>query len=47
MDHMQSGKAILEKRRDAGAREADRMLDMGFIDDIATSSTTCRKSTRR
>ncbi len=34
MDHMQSGKAILEHVEMLVLDEADRMLDMGFIDDI-------------
>jgi superfamily II DNA/RNA helicase len=34
MDHMQSGKAILENVEMLVLDEADRMLDMGFIDDI-------------
>jgi superfamily II DNA/RNA helicase len=34
MDHMQSGKAILESVEMLVLDEADRMLDMGFIDDI-------------
>jgi superfamily II DNA/RNA helicase len=34
MDHMQSGKAILENVDLLVLDEADRMLDMGFIDDI-------------
>jgi superfamily II DNA/RNA helicase len=34
MDHMQSGKAILDNVEMLVLDEADRMLDMGFIDDI-------------
>jgi superfamily II DNA/RNA helicase len=34
MDHMASGKAILENVEVLVLDEADRMLDMGFIDDI-------------
>jgi superfamily II DNA/RNA helicase len=34
MDHMQSGKAILSNVQMLVLDEADRMLDMGFIDDI-------------
>ena len=34
MDHMQSGKAILSHVEMLVLDEADRMLDMGFIDDI-------------
>jgi superfamily II DNA/RNA helicase len=34
MDHMQSGKAILDHVEMLVLDEADRMLDMGFIDDI-------------
>ncbi len=34
MDHMQSGKAILANVEMLVLDEADRMLDMGFIDDI-------------
>ncbi|HVQ06397.1 MAG TPA: DEAD/DEAH box helicase, partial [Burkholderiaceae bacterium] len=34
MDHMQSGKAILSNVEMLVLDEADRMLDMGFIDDI-------------
>jgi superfamily II DNA/RNA helicase len=34
MDHMQSGKAILDSVEMLVLDEADRMLDMGFIDDI-------------
>ena len=35
MDHMQSGKAVLANVEMLVLDEADRMLDMGFIDDIA------------
>ncbi len=34
MDHMQSGKAVLANVETLVLDEADRMLDMGFIDDI-------------
>ena len=34
LDHMQSGKAVLENVEMLVLDEADRMLDMGFIDDI-------------
>jgi len=34
MDHMQSGKAVLQNIEMLVLDEADRMLDMGFIDDI-------------
>ncbi|MFN0183069.1 MAG: DEAD/DEAH box helicase, partial [Aquabacterium sp.] len=34
MDHMQTGKAILSQVQMLVLDEADRMLDMGFIDDI-------------
>ena len=36
LDHLQSGKAILENVEMLVLDEADRMLDMGFIDDIRT-----------
>ncbi len=34
LDHLQTGKAVLEKVEMLVLDEADRMLDMGFIDDI-------------
>ena len=34
MDHMRSGKAMLSNVEMLVLDEADRMLDMGFIDDI-------------
>jgi superfamily II DNA/RNA helicase len=36
LDHLQSGKAVLEHVQVLVLDEADRMLDMGFIDDIRT-----------
>jgi superfamily II DNA/RNA helicase len=36
LDHLQSGKAVLEHVEMLVLDEADRMLDMGFIDDIRT-----------
>ncbi|MBC7957092.1 MAG: DEAD/DEAH box helicase, partial [Cytophagales bacterium] len=44
MDHMQSGKAILENVDLLVLDEADRMLDMGFIDDLHTIITSLPKS---
>jgi superfamily II DNA/RNA helicase len=36
LDHLQTGKAVLENVEILVLDEADRMLDMGFIDDIQT-----------
>ncbi|MBV9892470.1 MAG: DEAD/DEAH box helicase [Rhizobacter sp.] len=36
LDHLQTGKAVLDGVEMLVLDEADRMLDMGFIDDIAT-----------
>ncbi len=36
IDHLQSGRAVLENVEMLVLDEADRMLDMGFIDDIST-----------
>jgi superfamily II DNA/RNA helicase len=36
LDHLQTGKAVLENVQMLVLDEADRMLDMGFIDDIQT-----------
>ena len=36
LDHLQTGKAVLEHVEMLVLDEADRMLDMGFIDDITT-----------
>ncbi len=36
IDHLQTGKAVLENVEMLVLDEADRMLDMGFIDDITT-----------
>jgi superfamily II DNA/RNA helicase len=36
LDHLQSGKAVLDNVEILVLDEADRMLDMGFIDDIQT-----------
>jgi superfamily II DNA/RNA helicase len=36
LDHLQSGKAVLDHVQMLVLDEADRMLDMGFIDDIRT-----------
>ncbi|MFT3956282.1 MAG: DEAD/DEAH box helicase [Piscinibacter sp.] len=36
LDHLQTGKAVLENVEMLVLDEADRMLDMGFIDDIST-----------
>ncbi|MEO8298048.1 MAG: DEAD/DEAH box helicase [Burkholderiales bacterium] len=36
LDHLQSGKAVLDQVEMLVLDEADRMLDMGFIDDITT-----------
>src|ERR1700712_1036207 len=36
LDHLQTGKAVLENVQMLVLDEADRMLDMGFIDDITT-----------
>jgi superfamily II DNA/RNA helicase len=38
LDHLQTGKAVLENVDMLVLDEADRMLDMGFIDDIQTIS---------
>jgi superfamily II DNA/RNA helicase len=38
LDHLQTGKAVLEHVEVLVLDEADRMLDMGFIDDIRTIS---------
>ena len=38
LDHLQSGRCILENVEMLVLDEADRMLDMGFIDDITTIS---------
>ena len=38
LDHLQTGKAVLENVEMLVLDEADRMLDMGFIDDINTIS---------
>ena len=36
LDHLQTGKAVLDNVEILVLDEADRMLDMGFIDDITT-----------
>ena len=36
LDHLQTGKAVLDNVEMLVLDEADRMLDMGFIDDITT-----------
>jgi superfamily II DNA/RNA helicase len=36
LDHLQSGRAVLDNVQMLVLDEADRMLDMGFIDDIQT-----------
>src|SRR3954469_11839529 len=36
LDHLQSGRAVLDNVEMLVLDEADRMLDMGFIDDITT-----------
>jgi len=38
LDHLQTGKAVLDNVEILVLDEADRMLDMGFIDDITTIS---------
>jgi superfamily II DNA/RNA helicase len=40
LDHLQTGKAVLENVEMLVLDEADRMLDMGFIDDINTIAET-------
>jgi superfamily II DNA/RNA helicase len=47
MDHMRSGKAVLQNIEMLVLDEADRMLDMGFIDDIkiiAEATPTARQT---
>jgi superfamily II DNA/RNA helicase len=46
IDHVQSGKALLEHVEMLVLDEADRMLDMGFIDDI-TFIAECTPKTRQ
>ena len=46
MDHMRSGKAMLSNVEMLVLDEADRMLDMGFIDDIQFIARRCRPSAR-
>ncbi len=44
LDHLQTGKAVLEHTEMLVLDEADRMLDMGFIDDITTIADHVPKS---
>ncbi|HEV7574668.1 MAG TPA: DEAD/DEAH box helicase [Caldimonas sp.] len=44
LDHLQTGKAVLEHVEMLVLDEADRMLDMGFIDDITTIADHVPKS---
>ena len=44
LDHLQTGKAVLDHCEMLVLDEADRMLDMGFIDDITTISDHVPKS---
>jgi superfamily II DNA/RNA helicase len=44
LDHLQQGKAVLDNVEILVLDEADRMLDMGFIDDIRTISDHLPKS---
>ena len=41
LDHLQTGKCVLENVEVLVLDEADRMLDMGFFDDIATVAKQC------
>ncbi|MGH6626659.1 MAG: helicase-related protein, partial [Burkholderiaceae bacterium] len=43
MDHLERGKLSLEALNTLVLDEADRMLDMGFFDDIATVARQCPK----
>ena len=41
LDHLQTGKAVLDNVEILVLDEADRMLDMGFIDDITAVAQAC------
>jgi superfamily II DNA/RNA helicase len=43
LDHMRSGKLKLDRVEILVLDEADRMLDMGFIDDVMTLANACPK----
>ncbi len=47
MDHLERGSLNLEALNTLVLDEADRMLDMGFFDDIATVVASARSSARR
>ncbi len=47
LDHLQTGRAVLDNVEMLVLDEADRMLDMGFIDDIQTIADHVRPRARR